>query len=508
MFYTISHYVDLLLKEKLLLSVDDKRYSSKQNNSLNEIVIENITYDSNEVVKNTLFICKGASFKKEYLFSAKEKGAVCYVSEKDYNVDLPFIKVSDIRKAMPYLASEFYNYPQKNIKITAITGTKGKSTTSCYLKSILDDYLTNNNKKKSALISSINVYDGKSDIESHITTPESVELIGHIRNAVDSNIDYLTMEASSQSLKYDRVDLLTFNVGVFLNIGEDHISPIEHPDFNDYFNSKLKIFNQSKNIVINYNSNHFDEIISKAKSLKTVKNIVVFGFDKSCDLYCHDVKKFPDRISFYVKTKEFDEQFDITMPGLFNVENAVSAIAIALIYKIPLKNIKKGLHIARSKGRMEFFSTKDKKIVVLVDYAHNKLSFEKLFSSIKEEYSDREIVSIFGCPGGKAYKRREDLSKIASMYSKKIYVVSEDPGVESYNDIAKDMEQYITTQYEKIEDRGDAIRKAVFSAKEKTIILVTGKGDETRQKYGKEYLPCISDAENTQNIIKEYDKRI
>lgn len=504
-FYALSYYKNELKKEKLL--IEEKQYS---NNKLYEekkdTIIEYITYDSKKVKKNTLFICKGAAFKKEYLLSAKEKGAACYVSEKDYDIDLPCLLVKDIRKAMPYLASEFFNYPQKEITITGITGTKGKSTTACYIKAILDLYLKEKENKDTALISSINTYDGKADFESHITTPESVELIEHIRNAVDKGLPYLTMEASSQALKYDRVDLVEFTVGLFLNISEDHISPIEHPTFEDYFHSKLKIFERTKNAVINHDADYFDEIKEAAQKSDKVENIIVFGTDKSCDLYCHDIKKIDGAIEFYVKTKNFDEKFDITMPGLFNVENALAAIATSLIYKIPLDYIKRGLHIARSKGRMELFSTKDKKLFVLVDYAHNKLSFEKLFGSVKEEYKDREIISIFGCPGKKAYKRRTELGEIASIYSKKIYIVAEDPGEEKYADIASEMEKHITCDYEKIEDRKEAIRKAIFSIRNKTIILVTGKGDETRQKYGRKYLPYPSDSSIVKEAIKEYDE--
>ena len=201
------------------------------------------------------------------------------------------------------------------------------------------------------------------------------------------------------------------------------------------------------------------------------------------------------------------------MPGLFNVENALAAIATTYIMDIPVEYIKHGLEIARSSGRMEVFHTKDMKIIILVDYAHNKLSFEKLFSSVEEEYPDRRIVSIFGCPGKKSLLRRKDLGTIAGQYSDFVYLVAEDPGAEPVIDISNDIAQYVkkyTNNYALIEERGEAIEDAVLKAEKEekpTIILLTGKGRETRQKYGNEYLPCISDVEYTEKFLKEYDER-
>ena len=150
--------------------------------------------------------------------------------------------------------------------------------------------------------------------------------------------------------------------------------------------------------------------------------------------------------------------------------------------------------------------TKDGKIVAIVDYAHNKLSFETLFSSMKEEYPDRAIVSIFGCPGKKALVRRKDLGTIAGQYSSKVYLCAEDPGEEPVEEISKDIAQYVTCPVEMIEDRGEAIRAAIAAVEEPTILLITGKGDETRQKYGRTYVDCKSDIELTKEAIAAYDE--
>ena len=493
--YTLETYARRLREAHLLVK--------GQFPEIKDTIISGLTYNSKEVTPGTLFICKGAAFREEYLADAAERGAVCYVSETLYhNVDIPAMLVSDIRRSMPFLADLFFGSPATQLHLTGITGTKGKSTTTYYLKAILDDYLASRNEPESAVISSIDTYDGVALKESHITTPESVELMRHFRNAVDSHIDFLTMEVSSQALKYNRVDEVTFDVGIFMNISEDHISPIEHPSMEDYFASKLRLFAQTRTALICTDTDRFEDVMDAAKESDRV---ITFGTKENSDVLGYDIKKVGTETHFRVRCDRFDEAFILTVPGLFNVQNALAAIAAANVYGIPLEFIRSGLYRARSKGRMECFTSEDGKIVAIVDYAHNKLSFETLFSSMKEEYPDRAIISIFGCPGKKALVRRQDLGTIAGQYSKKVYLCAEDPGEEPVEEISKDIAQYVACPVEMIEDRGEAIRKAVADVDEPTILLITGKGDETRQKYGRTYVDCKSDIELTKEILAEYN---
>ncbi len=499
--YTLEDYALLLENERMMKEF----YSCGKEDT----VVEYLTYDSKQAAENTLFICKGAAFKAEYLDEAIARGAAAYVSEKKYDtkVDVPYFIVDDIRRAMPPLAEKFNNAPWKDLTVIGIGGTKGKSTSAYYMKAVVDDYMAATGGKESAVISSIDIYDGVTKKESHITTPEAVELQEHFRHALESGIRFVEMEVSSQALKYNRVDNMRLDVGVFLNISEDHISPIEHPDFEDYFTSKLRIFEKSDCAAVNLDADYADRILKA--SAASGKVLTFSTKDAGADVYGYDIQKDGHETVFMVKTAEFDEEFRLTMPGLFNVENALAVIAASMLAGIPREYMHSGLYRARSSGRMELYASEDKKLIAVVDYAHNKLSFDKLFSSTKDEYPDYAIVSIFGCPGKKAFIRRHDLGMIAGRYSKKVYLTAEDPGYEPVDDISRDIAQYVEAEgcpYAMIEDRGEAILAAMKEAEGKTIRLITGKGNETRQKYGSEYLDCKSDVQYVKEFLAAYDR--
>ena len=221
-----------------------------------------VSYDSREVVPGTLFLCKGAHFKPEFLEMAQERGALAYVSQVPYpQSGLPCLQVHDMRSAIAPLADLFYGHPSGKLKVIGLTGTKGKSSTAYYLKYILDEYMAEREKPESGIISSIDTYDGVERFESHLTTPEPLELQRHFAHGVEAGMEYLTMEVSSQALKYHRTLCTEFAAACFLNIGLDHISPIEHPDFEDYFSSKLKIFSQGAVNCVNLDCDYADRVL-------------------------------------------------------------------------------------------------------------------------------------------------------------------------------------------------------------------------------------------------------
>ncbi len=473
--------------------------------------IAHVTYDSRDVKPGTLFICKGAAFRPDFLADALKSGAICYASENEYpeGEGIPALIVTDIRKAMPVLGDLFYDRPQDKIKITAFGGTKGKSTSTYYMKSVVDEYMASMGKGESAVLSSIDNYDGVIREESHITTAESLELHMHMANAVASGIDHLEMEVSSQALKYDRVLGMKFDVSVFMNISEDHISPNEHADFEDYLASKMKMFALTKHAVVNLDSDCIERVLKEASA---AEDFVTFSCkDSNADYFATQIEKKDGSIFFKVKKNiepSFEADFELTMPGLFNVENALGVIAAADIYGIPVECIKTGLRKAKSPGRMELFKSADGLVNAFVDYAHNKLSFEALYSSIKKEFPGYLIIGIFGCPGGKAYQRRYELPQVAAKYADKIYICAEDPGPDPADEISAEVAKYAKEAgiaYEEIEDRGAAIHKAILEVRKPTVLLITGKGEETRQKYGTVYAPCRSDADYTKEFIAEYD---
>jgi len=496
----LNDYLALLERDNLITAIPEGLDRDQE--------ITLVSYDSRNVIPGTLFICKGAHFKPEFLTMAKSKGAVAYISLTPYpEVDLPCILVIDMRRTIAPLADACYDHPSQTLNVIGITGTKGKSSTTYYLKYILDAFQEGEKQPESGVISSIDTYDGVERFESHLTTPEPLDLQRHFANAVSTGMNYLTMEVSSQALKYHRTLCTRFAAACFLNIGTDHISPIEHPDFEDYFSSKLKIFAQADVGCVNLDCDHADEILAAAQAAG--KPVYTFSQkNETADVYATNVRKRGNDILFRVRTARFQREFRLTMPGLFNVENALAAIAVCEGLNIPERYIYVGLMKARVPGRMEVYSNADETVTAIVDYAHNRMSFETLFRSVRAEYPGRRIVTVFGCPGKKALDRRRDLGMISGAYSDLVVLTEEDSGEEDTVTICKEIAGYVAGQgcdYSIEPNRGEAIRQAILGCSEPTILLITGKGAETRQKRGTEYIDTPSDVEYVHTYLQEYD---
>ena len=249
---TIEQVLEVLKKDHNFRDIIDQ---DNYYYSWTEVTFDHLSYDSRDVTPSSLFFAKGAAFKPEFLENAVKAGLSFYVAEKDYQVGIPAIIVSDIKQAMSLVAQAFYQYPQDKLKLLAFTGTKGKTTAAYFAFNILKQ------NHKPAMLSTMNTtLDGKNFFKSTLTTPESLDLFRMMAEAVANGMTHLIMEVSSQAYLTKRVYGLTFDVGVFLNISPDHIGPIEHPTFEDYFYHKRLLLENSRVVIVNSGMNHFDFI--------------------------------------------------------------------------------------------------------------------------------------------------------------------------------------------------------------------------------------------------------
>ena len=429
------------------------------------LVFEKISYDSREVDASTLFFVKGDNFKKEFLEKAVESGLQFYVSETDFEVTIPVILVNDVKQAMSLLAMEFYGNPQDKLKLLAFTGTKGKTTSAYFAYHILQQ------SHKPALLSTMNTtLDGEHFFKSTLTTPESLDLFKMMATAVENRRTHLIMEVSSQAYLKKRVYGLTFDIGVFLNISPDHIGPIEHPTFEDYFYHKRLLMENSRAVVVNSEMDHFEVLAEQVTSMEHD------FYGQHSDNQIHHSQAFSFETSGILT-----EKFDIQLIGRFNQENALAASLACLRLGATISDIKKGIAATRVPGRMEVL-TQQNGAKVFVDYAHNGVSLANLLSVVQEHQKGR-IVLMLGATGNKGESRRKDFGLLINQHPElTVILTADDPNYEDPIAIAKEIASYISFDVDMIADREEAIKTALsLTSKEGDAVILAGKGADCYQ---------------------------
>lgn len=480
----LSTLIDALRSHNLLAGV------SHQCESLQ---VTQITYDSRNVLSRALFTCKGASFRPEYLANAEKAGAIAYLSERQYASSLPCILVTDIRRAMAVTAAVFYQNPASQLKMAGITGTKGKTTTTYFLKAILNHA----SRRENAYISTIEMFDGKTHTQAALSTPEAYELHACLANAVKNHAEYAVVEVSSQAYKTDRVYGLHFHTGIFLNIGEDHISPIEHESMEDYINCKARLFENCDIAVINRQDPNSAKFIETAA--KNCKEVLTFGTSDNCTYQILDVTRLGEKTNFTFVHNGSQESYTLSMSGYFNVENAMAALIAAKTFGVPKESIAWGLENTIVPGRMNVLHKGS--VTIIVDYAHNELSFQKLYESVKQNYPNSKITVVMGCAGGKAQQRRKAVGFIASKYADECYLTSQEPNFEDPLLICRQIAEHLgSTPYHIITDREKAVRTAIEHASGSDVVILAGNGDAKHQRVNGKLVYYPSDLA----IAKEY----
>lgn len=437
--------------------------------------VTDIIIDSRKAKKDTLFVAIIGSEVDghDYINDAIKNGANTVLVSKD--VELPdnitIIKVPDTRKILSKLSMHFFNYPQSKLKTIAITGTKGKTTTSFMIKKIIEE-----SGNPCGVIGTTGVYIKEKYYPLKNTTPESYDIFKYMNEMVKDGIEYVVMEVSSQALKYDRVNDIIFDYGIFTNLTKDHIGDHEHDSMEDYIQSKAKLFKQSNYGIFNMDDEHFYDMVQGGDS-----SIHTYGYNEKADLRATNLEltRKGDFVGIKLTTKGIiDDTFDISTPGKFSSYNAMAAILTCHMLGIDTKYIKKALSNFSVKGRVEPVKVSDD-FTLLIDYAHNGISTESILTTIKD-YNPKRIVTIFGCGGNRSVDRRYEMGKIASKYSDFCIITEDNNRYESFENISKDIlkEYDKTCPYVIIPDRKEAIRYAIKNGKKGDIIMLLGKGHE------------------------------
>ena len=495
---------------KLSILLEDIDYKITKGNSGVEIdpskvEIKDVVNDNRNISEGSLFICiKGANFDGHSCAeeAAEKKAAAIVVSQ---NVELPsdsdiaVIRVEDTRYAMAFISAAYFDHPARKLKTIGITGTKGKTTTTYLIRSMLQ-----NADHKVGLIGTIEVIIGNEHIHSENTTPESFALQEYMAKMVEAGCDSVVMEVSSQGLMLHRTQGFTFDIGIFTNIEPDHIGPNEHRDFEDYMHCKSLLFKQCRIGICNGDDVHVDDILEGHTC-----EVETYGFGEGVSLrainlaYIHK----PGQLGVFFDTDGLlNMHAEIKTPGKFSVYNALCAIAVARHFGCTAEEIAPALKEAKVKGRIEMVKVSDD-FTLMIDYAHNAMALKSLLTTLRDYHPNR-LICVFGCGGNRSKLRRFEMGEVSGRYADVTIITSDNPRYEEPEDIINDIETGMKKtdgRYIKITDRKEAIAYAIDHGEQGDIIVLAGKGHEDYQEIkGVKY--HMDERELIQDILNERKK--
>lgn len=469
-----------------------------------DLNIKGITSNSREVKEGYLFVAiKGFSTDgHQYIGNAVEAGATAILIEE--GCDLKQIKVpqnvtivmaKDTREALAICSSNFYGNPSRKFKLIGVTGTKGKTTTTFMIKEILEKA-----GKKVGLIGTIATYiNGKRIKDSDRTTPESSELQQLFSQMVEQGVEVVVMEVSSQSLKLHRVDGCEFDIVLFTNFSEDHISQNEHPDMEDYFKSKAKLFEMCPTGIVNADDLKGIQLLKMFPN----NNISTYGIDNFANLVARDITVTNSYVDFRVKLTDRNERVKTGIPGRFSVYNSLAAISVAKKLGIDAEKIKEALLEVRVPGRSELVDN-SLEIPIMIDYAHSPKSLQSILQAVKS-YTRGRVISVFGCGGDRDSTKRPIMGEISGRIADYTIITSDNPRTEDPQKIVDQIEEGIKKtkgRYTVIVDRKEAIKQAIKMANKRDIIVLAGKGHEPYQEINGVKYP-FDERVIVRDIIKE-----
>lgn len=469
---------------KLISLLDRLDYTCLQGSTDRDVTT--VVYDSRKVEKDSLFICiRGAVVDgHKFIPDVLEKGAKTLVVEEPVEAPegVTVILVKDTRYAMAFISAAYFGHPAEELKVIGITGTKGKTTTTYMVKSILE-----NAGYKVGLIGTIEAIIGDKVIPAANTTPESYVVQQYFREMADAGCDCVVMEVSSQGLMLHRTQGFVFDFGIFTNIEPDHIGPNEHRDFDHYLSCKSMLLKQCRVGIVNRDDEHFQQIVEGHTC-----ELETYGFSPEADLRAEESRLIGGKgylgISYQLRGL-LDFPVEIDIPGKFSIYNSLTAIAICRHFHVSQENIIKALKVAKVKGRIEMIKVSDD-FTLMIDYAHNAMALESLLGTLRE-YHPHRLVCLFGCGGNRSRLRRYEMGEVSGRLADLTIITSDNPRNEDPQAIIDDIKTGIGKtdgKYVEIIDRKEAIAYAIHHGEPGDIIVLAGKGHEDYQEIrGKKY---------------------
>jgi len=449
-------------------------------------------YDSRKAVAGCMFICIEGAVSDGHTYAADvvEKGASVLVVTRDIREeikdvltqDVTILLVEDSRYAMAFISAAFFGHPAEKLKVIGVTGTKGKTTTTYLVKSILERA-----GYKVGLIGTIETVIGETCIPANNTTPESYILQETFARMAEEGCQAVVMEVSSQGLMLHRTQGFVFDIGIFTNIEPDHIGPAEHKDFDDYMRCKGLLFRQCRVGIVNSDDKNYENVI-KGHTCK----LETFGFGESADYRASDLKLIQGAgflgIDFKVSGLE-NMDVKVHAPGRFSVYNTLCAIAICHHFGVTGEQIQEAVLDAKVKGRIELVKVSDE-FTLMIDYAHNAMALESLLTTLKE-YHPKRLVCLFGCGGNRSKLRRYEMGEVSGKLADLTVITSDNPRNEEPQEIIDDIKVGMAKTdgaYVEIIDRREAIAYVIDNGQPGDVIVLAGKGHEDYQEIkGKKY---------------------
>ena len=451
----------------------------QESNASLELNICGVTDSSCTVQEGMLFIAVSGYSTDGHRFipDAIKRGAAVIVCEREMPDDVPWVRVENARTAMAKIGANWYERPAEKLQIIGVTGTNGKTSVTYLLKSLLENAL----QTKVGLIGTIHNMCGNEIIEGERTTPGAIELQGLLAKMHTAGCKYIVMEVSSHALVQQRVDEISFAVGAFTNLTEDHLD--FHHTMEEYGRAKALLFTRCQHGVFNLD----DEAAGIMGKDATCTSYTV-GQSAGAELRAENIVLASDHIEMDVCEAGKRETLKVGIPGRFTVSNCLVALGIARSLGIELKTAVAALSTATGvKGRIEVVPTPNCDFTVLIDYAHTPDGLENVLRSVRD-FSKRRIITVFGCGGDRDRAKRPIMGRIAAEHSDMVIVTSDNPRTENPQTIIEDILRGMNdtkTPYIVEENRREAIRIALRSAQKDDMIVLAGKGHETYQILGK-----------------------